>query len=91
MGEWAIGTTIGDYIGTTVRIRFPHSLLRTRQSWRCSGGFRAYWLCRVCRAYRVNKLVGFKVHLGLVGFIIWFVGFIGLIGFRVEGLWFRVE
>ena len=70
---------------------FPHSLLRTRQSWRCSGGFRAYWLCRVCRAYRVNKLVGFKVHLGLVGFILWFVGFIGLIGFRVEGLWFRVE
>ena len=23
MGEWAIGTTIGDYIGTTVRIRSP--------------------------------------------------------------------
>ena len=26
-----MGTVIGDNIGTTVGIRFPHSLLRTRQ------------------------------------------------------------
>ena len=33
MGEWVIGTTIGDYIGTNCyKDPFPHSLLRTRQS-----------------------------------------------------------
>ena len=32
MREWVMGTIIGDYIGTTIRDPFPHSLLSTRQS-----------------------------------------------------------